>query len=71
MRHMSSMSDKKKPTLEEIRKRLKDHNLAAVAKATGLSNDTLYRLMHGVTTPNPSTITVISLYLQGISNGKV
>ena len=71
MRHMSSMSDKKKPTLEEIRMRLRDHNLAAVAKATGLSNDTLYRLMHGVTTPNPSTITVISLYLQGTTNGQI
>lgn len=71
MRHMSSMSDKKKPTLEEIRMRLRDHNLAAVAKATGLSNDTLYRLMNGVTTPNPSTITVICLYLQGTTNGQI
>jgi len=71
MRHMSSMSDKKKPTLEEIRRRLRDHNLSAVAAATGLSNDTLYRLMHGVTTPNPSTITVLSLYLEGATNGKV
>jgi DNA-binding phage protein len=65
------MSDKKKPTLEEIRRRLKDHNLSAVATATGLSNDTLYRLMHGVTTPNPSTITVLSLYLEGATNGQV
>ena len=67
---MSSMSDTEKPTLEEIRRRLRDHNLAAVAKATGLSNDTLYRLMHGVTTPNPSTIKVISLYLKEITNGQ-
>lgn len=64
------MSDKKQITIEEIRRRLRDHNLSAVAKATGLSNDTLYRLMHGVVTPNPATVAVISRYLQEITNGQ-
>jgi hypothetical protein len=59
------MSDKKQITIEEIRRRLRDHNLSAVAKATGLSNDTLYRLMHGVVTPSNATMTLISLYLGG------
>jgi DNA-binding phage protein len=55
----------KRLTVKEIRRRLAGKNLSAVAKATGLSNDTLYRLMHGVVTPTPATITVLSLYLAG------
>ena len=61
------MSTMKRLTVEQIRKRLKDRNLSAVAKAAGVSNDTLYRLMHGVCTPTPATLTVLSLYLSGES----
>lgn len=35
------------PTLEEIRERLKHHNLASVAKDSGIHKNTLYRLMSG------------------------
>jgi DNA-binding phage protein len=64
------MNDTRQITIEEIRRRLRDHNLSAVAKATGLSNDTLYRLMHGVTTPSPATVVVIALYLKGATDGQ-
>jgi DNA-binding phage protein len=64
------MNDTRQITIEEIRRRLRDHNLSAVAKATGLSNDTLYRLMNGVTTPSPATVVVISLYLKGATDGE-
>lgn len=62
------MNDTRQITIEEIRRRLRDHNLSAVAKATGLSNDTLYRLMNGVVTPSPATIAVIALYLRGTND---
>jgi len=64
------MDNTRQITIEEIRRRLRDHNLSAVAKATGLSNDTLYRLMHGVTTPSPATVAVIALYLKGATDGQ-
>jgi DNA-binding phage protein len=64
------MNDTRQITIEEIRRRLRDHNLSAVAKATGLSNDTLYRLMNGVTTPSPATVALISLYLTRGTNGE-
>lgn len=44
--------------LDEIRTLLKDHNLSAVSRATGLSTDTLYRFMSGGI---PSLRTVIAL----------
>lgn len=45
-------------TPDEIRALLKDHNLSAVSRATGLSTDTLYRIMAGGI---PSLKTVIAL----------
>ena len=61
---MSSMKKRKNLTADQIRERLQDHNLSAVASATGLSNDTLYRLMHKQVTPSPATIILLSIYLQ-------
>ena len=51
-------------TLDEIKQNLKDRNLKAVALKTGVSPDTLYRLVRGMVTPHPSTLQVISNYLK-------
>ena len=51
-------------TLDEIKQNLKDRNLKAVALKTGVSPDTLYRLVRGMVTPHPSTLQVISSYLK-------
>lgn len=52
-------------TLEEIRRRLADRNLQAVARATGLAPDTVYRLANGVGTPSYATVETLSRYLEG------
>lgn len=51
-------------TLDEIRALLRDHNLSAVSRATGLSTDTLYRIMAGAT-PSLSTLQTLDAYLKG------
>jgi DNA-binding phage protein len=63
------MSSKKTYTADEIRRRLRDHKLSRVAKAAGVSKDTLYRLMHGVCEPIPATLAAIGAYLDGDANG--
>lgn len=51
-------------TPDEIRKALADHNLSAVAKATGLSVDTLYRFRDGKA-PSLATLEKLDAYLKG------
>lgn len=51
-------------TLDEIRKALKDRNLKAVAIATQLNPQTLYRLARGEVTPHHSTVQVLINYLK-------
>ena len=46
--------------LEQLQKILKDHNIAAVARATGLHKNTIYRIMRGEA-KNPSYCTVQTL----------
>ena len=50
-------------TLEKIRSELKDRNLTAVAIATGLSSQTLYRMVRGEVTPHNATQQIIVNYL--------
>lgn len=50
-------------TLQDIRKMLQDRNLAVVAEATGLSSQTLYRLMRGRVKPHNSTLRLLTSYL--------
>jgi DNA-binding phage protein len=52
-------------TLEQIRKALEDRNLAEVARRTGVSRDTLYRIASGVGAPSYDTLKSLSDYLTG------
>lgn len=51
-------------TLEQIKERLQHSNLRAVAQATGLHYNTLYKLMNTTSTPSYSTVKALSDYLQ-------
>ena len=59
--------------IEEIRRRLKDSNLAAVAKSSGVSYRILYKFMNWPKNdPRHSTVTLLSAYLmslEGKENG--
>ncbi len=50
-------------TTQKIVELLKDRNLQAVAKATGIGSATLYRLVHGKGKPNTSTLKLLAAYL--------
>jgi transcriptional regulator with XRE-family HTH domain len=50
-------------TFDEIRKALKDRNLALVAEATGLNPHTLYRLRNGKCKAHKATLKLIADYL--------
>ncbi len=52
-------------TLEQIREALEDRNLAEVARRTGVSRDTLYRIAAGVGSPSYETLKALSDYLGG------
>jgi len=62
---------KKTRTLEQIRVALSDRNLSTVAERTGLSADTLYRIINGEGTPTHATLVVLSIYLDGGTDGEV
>lgn len=49
--------------IEEIRARLADRNLSAVAAATEIKPSTLYRLVNGQSDPAYSVILLLSKYL--------
>lgn len=49
--------------LQEIREALKDRVIARISKATGLNPHTIYRIQHGKTNPNRTTIKILSDYL--------
>lgn len=59
--------------IEEIRRRLKDSNLAAVAKSSGVSYRILYKFMNWPNNdPRHSTVMLLSAYLislEGKENG--
>ncbi len=53
--------------IEEIRRRLKDSNLAAVAKSSGVSYRILYKFMNDPKNdPRHSTVTLLSAYLMSL-----
>jgi len=53
--------------IEEIRRRLKDSNLAAVAKSSGVSYRILYKFMNWQNNdPRHSTVTQLSAYLMSL-----
>lgn len=51
-------------TLEQIRLRLTDRRLPAVAAATGLSHQTLWRITKGQANPTQDTMRRLSEYLE-------
>jgi len=57
-------------SVDQIREALADRNLSVVADRTGLSTDTLYRLVAGNTTPTHATLVVLTTYLTGGTNGQ-
>ena len=60
-------------SVEEIRRRLKDSNLTAVAKSSGVNYHTLYKFMVKNIDPRHSTVTQLSAYLmslEGKENGE-
>lgn len=54
---------------EQIRKRLQDHNLRAVAKKAGVHHNALYRFMSGASDPRVSTILKLVKYLEDVKHG--
>ena len=56
-------------TLQEIRDRLKDRNLRAVAESAGVHYNTLCRLANGSTDPSYSVVTKIIEYLKKNARG--
>lgn len=50
-------------SVEEIRKRLQDSNLTAVAKSSGVNYHVLYKFMVKKIDPRHSTVTLLSAYL--------
>ncbi|MBT4081021.1 MAG: helix-turn-helix transcriptional regulator [Gammaproteobacteria bacterium] len=51
--------------LEQIREKLQDRNIQAVAKATGLHANSIYKFVNGGTEPKYATIKALSDYLSG------
>lgn len=51
-------------TLDEIRERLADMNIRAVARSSGVHYNALYRLIKGGTNPSYKTVQKIIAYLQ-------
>lgn len=51
--------------LEQIRSKLKDRRITAVAEATGLHQATVYRVVWGEQVPSYETVKVLSDYLLG------
>lgn len=54
-------------TLDEIKKRLKESNLKAVATAAGIHHNALYRLMNGGTNPSYETVRKLIDYINSLS----
>lgn len=54
-------------TLEQIRERLQHSNLKAVAEASGLHYNTVYKLMTTTATPSYATVKALSDYLSNWS----
>lgn len=50
--------------LQEIKTALKDRVISRVSEATKLNPHTIYRIQHGKTKPNKSTLKVLSDYLE-------
>jgi len=57
-------------TTEEIRHRLKDSNLTAVAKSSGVNYHVLYKFMVKKIDPRYSTVTLLSAYLNSLEGDK-
>lgn len=49
--------------LKAIQAALRDRNLSAVSRVTGINAHTLYRLVQGKTKPNQATLKLIAAYL--------
>lgn len=54
-------------TLEQIKEKLKDRNLSAVADAAGVHRNAIYRLVNGQSNPSYETVRRLAEYL---SEGK-
>ena len=54
--------------LEKIRNDLKDRNVQAVARATGIHANAIYKIMRGTTNPKYETVRKLAEYLEG-NNG--
>jgi len=51
--------------IQAIQAALKDRNLQAVSRATGVNPATLYRLVRGKVKPHNATLRVLATYLKG------
>jgi len=57
-------------SIEEIKHRLKDSNLTAVAKSSGVNYHVLYKFMVKNIDPRYSTVTLLSAYLMSLEAKK-
>jgi DNA-binding phage protein len=67
-RNLLTQSEKKMVQLEKIRNDLKDRNVQAVARATGIHANAIYKIMRGTTNPKYETVRKLAEYLEG-NNG--
>ena len=57
-------------TIEQIKEHLRDRNLSAVARATGLTRQTVAAIYNGTASkPSYETVKLLSDYLEGKING--
>ena len=56
-------------TIDQIRAELKDRNLQAVARGSGVHPATLYRLMQDGAQPLHVTVAALSCYLTAVRRG--
>ena len=50
--------------VEQVKEKLKDRNITVIAQETGVSRQTIYNMVNGVSTPSLETLTALSSYFE-------
>ncbi len=51
-------------SLDEVCRRLRNYNISAVARETGISKQGIYQILRGGSTPRYSTVETLSAFLR-------
>jgi transcriptional regulator with XRE-family HTH domain len=52
-------------TMEQIKEKMKDRNVSAVARSIGISRQAMYMILHGKMYPSYETLLKLSNYFEG------